>query len=295
MLHHLAYQKGLIRWGQLDLPFLSTSRICGPEPLCIRRPSSTLPLPSLKGRNTNYPRRDRLDWVDSRMKYSSSSSSSSNDQHNNNSNSNRGVRDGENPFTILGIPQTSSYDAVKRRFLELALQHHPDLAGKNSTSRGKNESDADDRLTDTTTTTTSRNDTDNFIRFRQAFEAVKENSDGSASLRSSSSRSSRDNNNIWTDEEFQAWFYEETGHSDVMFRMDLKTRKEVIDVAESQSQGGLDKGGMWEMARSMAEQEQALMNQKSKFNRSVGVAQSSSSSLCATECTEPSVRRRRRT
>jgi hypothetical protein len=56
--------------------------------------------------------------------------------------------------------------------------------------------------------------------------------------------------------------YEETGHQDIMFRMDMSTRREVIEIAESQSQGGLDRGGMWEMARAMADQEKSLKKSK---------------------------------
>ena len=136
-----------------------------------------------------------------------------------------------NSFDILGVPKTSTYDAVKRKFVELALKYHPDT------------SDIENR------------DAEEFIRLRQAFETIREQEDGSASLMENGER-------VWTDEEFQSWFYEETGHQDIMFRMDMSTRREVIDLAESQSQGGLDRGGMWEMARAMADQEKSLKKSK---------------------------------
>jgi hypothetical protein len=273
MVPRLACCKGLITWSPtLSLASSATSSPSNRARVITAASSTSL----LSHRRNSNDRSIRFCRGWSRM--SSSSSSSSKNQHNK---FRGGIHDGENPFTVLGIPQTSSYDQVKRRFLELALQHHPDLAKKNSSSRSNNKMNDDDS---TCSSTAPCSDADTFIRLRQAFEAVKENSSGSASLR-------RSNDEAWTDEEFQAWFHEETGHGDVMFKMDLKTRKEVIDVAAQQSQGGLDRGGMWAMARSMAEQDQALLHQKAEFKRTVGLTKSSS----PTESIEPSVRRRRRT
>ncbi|KAL3926429.1 MAG: hypothetical protein SGARI_005613 [Bacillariaceae sp.] len=70
--------------------------------------------------------------------------------------------------------------------------------------------------------------------------------------------------------------------------MDIQTRKEVIDMS-SQAQGGLDRGGMWEMARKMAEQEEMLKDQKRKFKKgAIGLEESSVSD------SKTSTRRRRR-
>ncbi|OEU16165.1 hypothetical protein FRACYDRAFT_143143, partial [Fragilariopsis cylindrus CCMP1102] len=144
-------------------------------------------------------------------------------------------------FDILGVPKNSTYDFVKRRFIELAMKTHPD-----------------------------RDAADEFIRLRQAFEAIREDlDDGTARL----TTDGEDNNVAWSDDNYRAWFYEETGHQDVMFKMDLAIRKEVIDIA-TQSQGGLDKGGMWEMARNMAEQERNFRNQRNNnhhSNNSIGL------------------------
>ena len=153
----------------------------------------------------------------------------------------------DNPFDILGIPKTSTYDAVKRRFLELALETHPDVVHRKQSTEDGGEDDAKER----------KRLVADFVKLRQAFETIRENSDGSARLTGDSEASS------WSDESFQAWFHNETGHSDVMFTMDLQTRKEVAEVA-SLSQGGLDKGGMWEMARSMADQQRNIGNLKQK-------------------------------
>lgn len=153
----------------------------------------------------------------------------------------------ENPFDVLGIPKTSSYEAVKRRFLELALATHPDVANQQT------QSNEDGTKTD------PQHLVEDFVKLRQAFEAIRENTDGSSRLAEDSEAST------WSDESFQAWFHNETGHSDVLFEMDLQTRKEVAEAA-SQAQGGLDKGGMWEMARAMAAQQEMMSNLKEKHS-----------------------------
>lgn len=176
----------------------------------------------------------------------------------------------QNPFGILGIPKNSTYQTVKRRFIELALKHHPDTS-----QRDENDYDEKDGA-------------EVFIQLREAFESIRENSDGTARLANSGEDSS------WTNDEFQAWFYDETGHQDIMFKMDLKTRKDVIDIANHQAQGGLDKGGMWEMARAMAEQAKSLSTHpRSGLSKaqSIGVEARASESPGSAES---SSRRRRR-
>lgn len=150
-----------------------------------------------------------------------------------------------NPFDILGIPKVSTYREVKHRFVELALQHHPDL--------------------------NANGDSTEFLRFRQAFERIRESQDGTARLGSDGPEEGGASTRWSSDEEFLAWFHEETSHQDVMFRMDLATRKEVMDIAKSQSQGGLDRGGMWEMARAMAEQDQSLRKKKKDYQGTIGI------------------------
>ena len=172
------------------------------------------------------------------------------------------IKDGKTPFDILGVPKNSTYDFVKRRFIELAMKTHPDVISSSpSSSNDHNDANVDEN---------KRDAADEFIRLRQAFEAIREDlDDGTARL----TTDGEDNNVAWSDDNYRAWFYEETGHQDVMFKMDLATRKEVIDIA-TQSQGGLDKGGMWEMARNMAEQERNFRNQRNNnhhSNNSIGL------------------------
>mmetsp|Transcript_8922 Transcript_8922/g.18535 ORF Transcript_8922/g.18535 Transcript_8922/m.18535 type:complete len:226 (+) Transcript_8922:62-739(+) len=152
----------------------------------------------------------------------------------------------DNPYEVLGISNSATYAEAKQRFLELALKHHPDHA---STDDSSEEASPDD-----------------FIRFRKAFESLKKTMDGNITHL-------KEGESSWTDEEFIAWYYEETSQSnDLMFKIDMKTRREVIDVVkQSQAQGGLDRGGVWEMARRMAEEEAILLENKNKIKRSVGL------------------------
>lgn len=161
------------------------------------------------------------------------------------------IHSGDNPFEVLGIPKSATYSEAKQRFLQLALKHHPDHA---ATKEGDEPSEqAKSKMAD------------DFIRLRKAFESLKETMDGDIAQ-------VEEGESSWTDEEFNAWYYEETGHSDLMFRMDMKTRREVIDVVKNaQAQGGLDRGGIWEMARRMAEEEEILKENKNKIKRTVGL------------------------
>jgi len=167
------------------------------------------------------------------------SSSRSRDDSGNNLRSPPRIRS-ENPFDILGVPKTATYAEIKQRFLKLAMEHHPDQAN---------------------TATDEKKSNEKFIRFRRAFESLKETMDGGAAQ--------GDNESSWSsDEEFLAWYYEETGKSD---SIDLKTRREVIEVVKQSSQSGLDRGGVWEWARRMAEEEAMALDKKHTFKRTVGL------------------------
>jgi hypothetical protein len=131
------------------------------------------------------------------------------------------------PYSILGVTEETSiavtYKDVKERFVKLALEYHPDRTGGGSGEQ--------------------------FLKIRQAFESVKELPDGSCAVTDDET-----DETMWSDDSLSNWFFEETGQN-ISFRMDFKTRKEVAEVA-NMAQGGLDKGGMWEMARMIAREEE---------------------------------------
>lgn len=128
-----------------------------------------------------------------------------------------------NPFVQLNIIRPGQddtnipYAAVKSKFLQIAMQHHPDVATE------------DEEI--------SR---EIFIKARKAFEQLAEGDDGIAILRSD--ESPLDNAD---------WFKAETGYD--MPYMDAATIQEVARMTEEVGGGdggGLDRdGGMWTLAR----------------------------------------------
>lgn len=135
------------------------------------------------------------------------------------------------PFGILGIDvRTESrpkYSLVKASFIELALAHHPDRPGGT---------------------------VDQFLKVRLAFESIRELSDGTSQVVDAGQNPSLNRDHHHDDDSLADWFYHETG-TNLSFHMDSKTRKEVADMVDNLSPGGLDRGGMWEMARMIAREE----------------------------------------
>ncbi|CAB9513085.1 expressed unknown protein [Seminavis robusta] len=145
----------------------------------------------------------------------------------------------QDPFKVLGLQKGATYHSVKEAFLKLALEHHPD--------RQKQPSDPTD---DDKSQTASSDNAASFIRIRQAFEVIREGSDGQAEAADESQ---------WSEEELRDFMEEQTSEF-LTFRMDHDTRKEVI-AALDLSAGGLDRGGTWMMARMLAEREKSQQQQ----------------------------------
>lgn len=131
----------------------------------------------------------------------------------------------EDPFKVLGVPENILYKDVKKKFLQIAMKNHPDTVG------------GDDEI--------SEEEKDKmreiFISARIAFEALVEDSDGTAILKEDVD-DAMDN--------FDSWFKNETGFdTPFQFDMDPETMKEVASMTETIG-GGLDRdGGMWALAR----------------------------------------------
>mmetsp|Transcript_12578 Transcript_12578/g.20964 ORF Transcript_12578/g.20964 Transcript_12578/m.20964 type:complete len:191 (+) Transcript_12578:47-619(+) len=137
---------------------------------------------------------------------------------------NRWTSSNASPYSILGIADKGAaapYKDVKENFFKLALEHHPDRNGGGCSKH--------------------------FLKVREAFESIKELPDGGCAVVDDVDAA------LWSDDSLSDWFFEETGQN-LSFRMDSKTRKEVAEVA-NMAQGGLDKGGAWEMARMIAREE----------------------------------------
>jgi DnaJ domain len=128
------------------------------------------------------------------------------------------------PYKVLGITQKDSYALAKRKFLQLAMQHHPDTSSA-------------------TTEAAKQADQEAFLSIKSALDLLEADNDGVAVLKSESAKS--DSDAAWN-----AWFKSETGH-DVPF-MDYKTMQEVAKMTQEVGgeTAGLDRdGGMWTLAR----------------------------------------------
>jgi DnaJ-class molecular chaperone len=175
----------------------------------------------------------------------------------------------DNPYRVLNVPVNSNYDTVKTAFLKAALQHHPDHS--------------------------KQADTAAFIRIRQAFEEIV--SQTSATSTETYGTATSPVVQTWkSDAEFQAWFRQATGEF-LAFDMNHDTRQEVIRAYRTMSAGGKDKGGYWEMARQLAEREDAVQGQTAVHSSSSASIKSSSISSTSRaekpECPSSNLRRKR--
>jgi len=97
---------------------------------------------------------------------------------------------------------------------------------------------------------TSANKAENgstFAQLREALETIKDNQ--------------HEKHDSARKEDLEEWFTRSTGG--LSFYMDAGTRREVA-VASTMAQGGLDRGGMWKMARDVAQREAENPSEDSK-------------------------------
>lgn len=136
----------------------------------------------------------------------------------------------EDPFAVLGITyiagkQEVAYSEVKRTFLQIAMKHHPDTTNADTEEEKEEHREI-------------------FVSARKAFENIVEGEGGMAVIRT-------EKDDMWEEDELNEWFQQESGGFDMPF-MDVKTRREVSRVM-NEIGGGLDRdGGMWTLARMVA-------------------------------------------
>lgn len=155
--------------------------------------------------------------------------------------------DNTNPYRILGIPPTSSFQTVQKAFVKLAFQHHPDTAGNVSAD---------------------------FVLIRQAFERIRNAKQGVNSLVDHPSKNQggyydNDDNegdgnrspqsDTWTEADFLKYFHRQTG-----VRLSSEQREELVDLYRTRVPGGYYGGHSWDLARRLvAEQDAFLRNMQS--------------------------------
>lgn len=147
------------------------------------------------------------------------------------------------PFETLGVSSTSEdgsipYSTVKKAFFKLALQFHPDTADKITDTKAQNQDPAE-----------------LFHQIRTAFESIIQDPDNPNMAILRPLEDDDESNSIWKDNrEFDSWFQQETGHhAPFMFEMDPETMREVAEMTENNEGGGLDRGGMWHLAKMVSQ------------------------------------------
>jgi hypothetical protein len=137
------------------------------------------------------------------------------------------------PFQVLGLnskeDRAIKYDQVRVAFRELAFKYHPDTSNSDNTDK-------------------------EFIRIKDAFEAIEEGANGIAIVRDDHSYTDRhdsdehhcDDSSIRDAKKYNAFQDELNGflHPSV----NPQILHEVASVANNMNPGGLDRGGMWHYA-----------------------------------------------
>jgi len=154
------------------------------------------------------------------------------------------------PFQVLGLTSSTTYAHAKQTFLKLALQHHPDTKLHHHPPK----QDSDPKQQD--------ENIDRFLEIRAAFESMVEASDGTVKV--VSSKKTQDNHDD-DDDTFEEWFTFETGglhaYPERLQNPDLVA--EIARTTRNMSPGGLDRGGMWQLAQEM-QRVQALADSQTK-------------------------------
>jgi curved DNA-binding protein CbpA len=151
--------------------------------------------------------------------------------------------------STLGIQVGSPLDEARRAFVRLALQWHPDKI-PSSPALPPPPKDLQPAARH-----------DEFVKVRSAYETIRAEHErrrqGDASSSSSSSSSSESPASFGRDA-LRSWYFRETGEElSAGFAMEDATRREVAHVHATLAPGGLDRGGMWELARQLAAAENA--------------------------------------
>lgn len=142
-----------------------------------------------------------------------------------------------NPYLILGVPPSSSFQTVQKAFVKLAFQHHPDTS-MNSATISKD-----------------------FIRIREAFERIRDARQSGKPLSmveeaETGYNNTASNNKSWTENDFLVYFYRQTG-----VKLTSDQREELVHLYRNRVQGGYAhySGHSWDLARRLVVEQEAFL------------------------------------
>jgi curved DNA-binding protein CbpA len=190
-----------------------------------------------------------------------------------------------NPFSILGVHPSASFDTVQKKFRQLALKFHPDTGGSDTSSSSSSMS------------------TEQFIRIRQAYERIR---DGKSAYNPNSetnglrhSRHYQQHHNYSyprSESAFLQYFFDQTGQ-----RLSSAQRLELIHLHRSRIPGGRYDGPAWSLAQRLAEEQEAYLSRRDHFSDSGAYPRQQAGNDSSTEnysrtdeCSENALRRKRR-
>jgi curved DNA-binding protein CbpA len=131
-----------------------------------------------------------------------------------------------NPFHILGVPPSSSYQVVQKAFHKLALEYHPD--------------------------TSSKDTSEHFVRIRKAFENIRDGTPYSDKAQS-------DSDLPFTEQDFLNYFWQNTG-----IKMTSVQRRELVHLYRSRIPGAYYGGQMYDLAHRVVHEQDAFFRLKKK-------------------------------
>jgi hypothetical protein len=143
------------------------------------------------------------------------------------------------PWRTLKLEKDATYKAAKQKFFKIAMENHPDVLQQRLDASLPSYQKELKRATE------------KFMIARTAFESLVEAPDGLCMRRIEAEAVEE----LMNDEQFDAWFLHETGHSNPFgsLGLDAKTMREVAAATETMG-GGLDRdGGMWTLANMVSE------------------------------------------
>ena len=145
---------------------------------------------------------------------------------------------GRNPFRILGVSPSASYETIKKAFTKLALQHHPDTAKTSSSEE--------------------------FIILRKAYERIRDGTyliDSREEVHRTRTRSSKAQPRTeFSEAEFLEHLYQQTGT-----RISSAQRRELIQLDSSRIPGATYNGPGWDFARRVAIEQELFTRHRNEF------------------------------
>jgi DnaJ-class molecular chaperone len=175
------------------------------------------------------------------------------------------VSSSKNPFKILGVSPTSSFETIQKRFTELSLKYHPDTASHSRQAQAA----------ETTTQQSHKKknvDASHFIRIRQAFEYIRKTRFNATTQKKGANSSNNHfsssfeqqqqyHHHRFSERNFLNYFYEQTG-----VRLTSSQRREMIELYRNRTPGYYG-GHSWDIARRLSFEQDSYLARMQEYQQ----------------------------